>query len=103
MFGWFKSKPTLTREELDLAMTEMREHLDRQIAELKNTVEAAIKSYQCVICLEWFARLPHQSEKRCPACQLEIKRTGSSGSGQGNSGHRGPGHATRGIHKGPKP
>jgi len=102
MFSWFK-RERLTYDQLDYALSLARQDFAKQIAELKNTVEAAVKTYKCVICKEDFARLSHQSDKRCPACQREIKAIKAPSLSQGNSGHRGPGHDTRGIHKGPKP
>jgi hypothetical protein len=98
MFGWLK-RERLTVEQLNAALLLVR----RDFADLKNAVEAAVKTYKCIICKEDFARLPYQSDKRCPACQREIKSTSAPAVAQGNIGHRGAGHNTRGIHKGPKP
>lgn len=87
---WPWSKRGITLEEL-------RDELADEIAKLRNVMEAAIKRYTCIICNAEFARLPGQSDKRCSHCQALIKETTAISSG--NSGHRGPGHNTRGIHK----
>jgi len=110
MFKWLKRKPVVTYEghftALDMKIFLAQDEITKQISELRNSVEALRNSidavrkvYTCIICGEEFTRLPQQSNKRCPACQREIKTVGASTS---NNGHRPSGHNTRGIHKGPK-
>ena len=88
---WSKAKVTLddVRDEIKA----LRENIEK----LTEVTSSLVKRYKCIICGSEFARLPHQSDKRCPHCQAQIKEI--SGINSGNSGHRGPGHNTRGIHK----
>ena len=98
VFNWFKREPEISYEQLILLrMTEMQEAQAKFFANLANLVSSAIKKYVCIICGSEYARLPGQSEKRCPACQKSIKEV--SGLSNGNAMHRSNGHNTRGIHK----
>lgn len=98
IFRVFRPQPKITYEQFILAeLTEMKNAQTKFFTNLANLVSSAIKKYICIICGSEYARLPGQSEKRCPACQRDIKEV--SGLSNGNSTHRSNGHNTRGIHK----
>src|SRR5258708_4422639 len=91
--NWPWSKIKVTLSNVCAEIQALRECVDR----LANITHSLVKRYQCIICGSEFARLPHQSDKRCPHCQAQIKEV--SGINSGNSNHRGAGHNTRGMHK----
>lgn len=94
----FVREPQVTYEQLILSrLTEIQEAQSKFCTNLANLVSCAIKKYVCIICGDGYARLPGQSEKRCPACQKSIKEMSSLSNG--NAAHRSNGHNTRGIHK----
>jgi hypothetical protein len=97
-FNLFKPKSEISYEQLVLLrLAEIQDAQSKFFANLANLVSSAIKKYICIICGSEYARLPGQSEKRCPACQKSIKEV--SGLSAGNATHRSNGHNTRGIHK----
>jgi predicted Zn-ribbon and HTH transcriptional regulator len=101
MKWWFERERVTNAQILSLCslITTHVQAIEQKMAILQNTVDSLLKVYKCIICGNQFARLPMQSDKRCPACQRDIKETAASSMAQGNGGHRGAGHNTRGIHK----
>jgi len=101
MFGWFK-RTRITNDQILAQVSALDARVasfEQKLTRLQQTLDALLKKYKCIICGKEFARLPHESDKRCPACQSQIKAISSPSLSNGNSGHRGAGHNTRGIHK----
>lgn len=95
---WLRTNIFNTR--LRTQIQELRQKQEAQASELatlSQLVTCKIHKYECVICREEFARLPHQSNRRCSACMREIQET--AGISNGNGQHRQAGHSTRNQHK----
>jgi len=103
LLEWFRKHERVDIEKVLLSrLVEIDSKLasiDKNMGELRDAAYASLKKYKCIICSSEFARLPGQSEKRCPACQREIKNVSAPSLSNSNGGHRGAGHDTRGIHK----